>query len=99
MSPETFQTIAALFMSALALYLSVRKQPAEIGALKSGSMKNIQDVNMSLSKQVLELRERIEMLEQSTVGPFRLLVEFSTGEHPTVHKAELVLIQPEAGDA
>ena len=85
--------VVSLLLGAAGIFLSLRKQPAEIRSLDHSALKNSTEVNDMLSEQVLHLQERVDTLEKTSRGPFRLTVEFSTGENPKIHKAELVVIR------
>lgn len=93
MSSEWYGIILTAILSVLGLILSARKQPAEIRSMDSAALKNAMEANNMLSEQFVELQERLEALEKATRGPFRLTVEFSTGEHPKIHRAELIVIR------
>lgn len=92
MSEAWIGIIASIVISAVGWWLVLRKQPAEIRSLDSNALKNAMEANDMLSDQFVELQRRLEALEKATRGPFRLTVEFSTGEYPKIHKAELVVI-------
>jgi hypothetical protein len=85
--------IVSLLLGVAGIYLGLRKQPAEIRSMDSTALKNAMEANNMLSEQFFELQTRLEVLERATRGPFRLVVEFSTGENPKIHKAELSVIR------
>lgn len=79
-------------IAVISIYVALRKQPAEIRSMDSTALKNAMEANNMLSEQFVELQMRLEAVEKATRGPFRLIVEFSTGDHPKIHKAELIVM-------
>lgn len=93
MDPQWVGIIVTGLIAMIGIYVGLRKQPAEIRTMDSTALKNSTEVNEMLSAQMLEMQRRVDTLEKTNRGPFRLTVEFSTGESPRIHKAELVLIK------
>lgn len=87
-----FSIIIPTIITAAGFYLNRKKPKAEVSELDSKALKNSTEVNELLTKQVLSLQTRVEAVEHANRGPFRLTVEFSTGEWPIVHKTELVML-------